>query len=272
MAPALVVTVADTHTNSRYGLVSPFCEFDTGAQYQQSPEQKWLWDKWLELCQDINSLAHRRQARVIVVFNGDGPDRNRYSGGYDLISLSRAEIVRWTVDTLQPLRDVADVFIVNRGTPAHEGGTGELAELVAERLEATKRGRSWSWWDVELVVEGVRFYFGHRPISNSHREHTRGNGAKRTAFDLWAAYHRMDDPCPDVFVFSHVHHWAEGKHLDTLCVYTHPWKLCDSYGHSMGFGAKVEPVGAWLFLCEHDDYNKPIRWERQPPRTSAIMA
>jgi len=206
---------------------------------------------------------------VIVVFNGDGPDRNKHSGGYDLISLSRAEIVRWTVESLQPLRDVADVFIVNKGTPAHEGGTGELSELVAERIDAHKRGRSWSWWNVELVVESIRFFFGHRPISTSYREHTRGNGAKRTAADLWMAYHRMGDLCPDVFVFSHVHHWERAHHLDSLCVYTHPWKLCDSYGHSGGFGAKTEPVGGWLFEVDGGRYQLE-RWQRQPPRAEAL--
>ena len=267
---ALVVAVSDTHTNSRYGLIPPFVEYDTGARYYQSPEQQWLWDGWLELVQYVNRQAHEQAARVIVVFNGDGPDRNRHSGGYDLISLSRAEIVRWTVAALQPLRDVADTFIVNKGTPAHEGGTGELSELVAERLEATRRARSWSWWNVEFTVEGVRFFFGHRPVSNSTREHTRGDGAKRTAHDLWDAYHRMGDPCPDVFVFSHVHHWAEGIHNhEVYCVYTPPWKLCDSYGHSVGFTAKTEPVGAWLFTCADGEYRTEL-WKRQPPRDAVV--
>jgi hypothetical protein len=272
---AIVVSVSDTHTNSTVGLIPPVVVRDDGAERKAGPEQVWLWKQWLALVKRVRKLKKKHDARVIVVFSGDGPDRNKHSGGYDLITMSRAEIVRFTVQALRPLRNVADVWIQNRGTPAHEGGTGELAELVGKELDAHRHERgTWSWWNVEMMVEGVRFFFGHRPISNSTREHTRGNGAKRTAHDLWEAFHRMDDPCPDVFGFGHVHHWAKGQHLDTLCVYNPPWKLCDSFGHSIGYTAKTEPVGAWIFIVKGGRYelSEPngMPWLRDPPRYAAI--
>lgn len=267
---AIVVAVSDTHCNSTVGLLPPTVQFDDGSERTSGPEQRWLWDRWLELIAHIQELKRRHRGRVVVVFNGDGPDRNAYSGGYDLLTLSRSEIVRFTVEALMPMREIADVWISNRGTPAHEGGSGELCELVAERLNATKHERgSWSWWNTRLEVEGVDFFFGHRPISSSYREHTRNDGARRTAHDLWDAYHRMDDKCPDICVFSHVHHWEEASHNHELSVvYTPPWKLCDGWGHSVGFTSKTEPVGAWLFVCADGRYETEL-WQRLPPRAVA---
>jgi len=211
------------------------------------------------------------RARVIVVFNGDGPDRNRYSGGYDLIVVSRADIVRWTVATLEPVKRVADTLIVNRGTPAHEGGTGELAELVAERIGAMPDPETGnhSWYWPVLTVNDKRFAFGHRPPHNTRLENTRNMGAKRTAFGYWAAYHRMDDVCPDVMCFSHVHHVEQGEHDGLYVYYTPPWKLCDAYGHSAGFSGKLEPVGAWVFTVR-DGQITPDLWKEQPPAVKAV--
>jgi len=264
----LVVVVSDMHVNSTVGLIPHEIRFDDGSTRQSGTEQRWLWDQYQALLDHIKAEKRRLDARVVVVFNGDGPDRNRHSGGYDLLTFSRAEIVRFTYDTLIPLRRVADTFIVNRGTPAHEGGSGEMSELVAQRLEADKHPKrdTFSWWNVEADIGGVLFYCGHRPRSTSYYEHTRGNAARRVAHDLWDAYHRMGDRCPDVFCFSHVHHWEDGHHnREVKVVYTPPWKLCDSWGHSMGFSPKVEPVGAWLFTVKNGEYLDEL-WLRQPPR------
>ena len=274
---SIVAVVSDTHCNSTAGLLPPEVRDSHGNVIQANPDQRWLWDQWLDLVKHLKKLKREHKARLIVVFNGDGPDRNRYSGGYDLLVVSREDIVAWTVQALQPLYDVADVWVMNRGTPAHEGGSGELAEMVAHRLAAgddkvlrDKRTGSLSWFWPTLDVDGVLMAFGHRPISNSRREHTRSDGAKRTAFDLWAAYHRMGDQCPQIMVFSHVHHWAEANYLrETWVYYTPPWKLCDTYGHSIGMSAKREPVGAWVFTVRDGEWQADL-WKRQPPAQQVV--
>lgn len=270
-AKILVVIWGDTHTNSTVGLIPPTVRYDDGAERKASDEQQWLWEQNQDLVKFIKKKKRKEQCKCVVVFNGDGPDRNRYSGGYDLITMSRAEIVRWTVEALRPMRDVADAWIQNRGTPAHEGGSGELAELVAKELDATKQpGRdTYSWWFQKYVFGGVYFWISHRPKSVSYFEHTRNNGARRTAHNLWDAFKRMDDDVPNVAVFSHVHHPEEAKHNRMLCVFTHPWKLCDAWGHSVGFGPMVQPVGAWRFLCSKGRYEYD-EWYRQPPNEPYI--
>ena len=269
--PAIVVVFSDIHVNSTAGLLPPKVKRDDGSTHLANKGQRWLWRTYLALWAYVAERKQQLGARVIVVFNGDGPDRNKYSGGYDLIVVSRADIVRWTVDVLKPARAVADTFVVNRGTEAHEGGTGELSELVAQQMDTlpSPEGSS-SWWWPLLDIEGVRFVFGHRPVSNSTREHLFGAGALRTSAELEAAYHRMGDRVPDVGVFSHVHHPADsGMNRRMRVLYTPPWKLCDSYGHSSGYGGRTQPVGAWEILVEDDEYTVKL-WKRQPPAVKAV--
>ena len=268
--PALVVVVADTHTNSTAGLLPPKVRRDDGSTHLANKNQRWLWKQWLALWAYVAERKEQLGARCIVVFNGDGPDRNKYSGGYDLIVVSRADIVQWTVDVLKPARAVADTFVVNRGTPAHEGGTGELSELVAQQLDTLPSPEgNHSWYFPQLDVNGKRFYFGHVPPHNTRLENTRNNGAKRTAFGYWAAYHRMGDPVPDVMSFSHVHHVEQGEHNGLEVRYTPAWKLCDAYGHSKGFGGKLEPVGAWIYIVRDGEITFKL-WEKQPPAVKAV--
>lgn len=269
---AIVCVVADTHTNSTAGLLPPEVRRDDGSTHRANDRQLWLWDQWRDLWRHVRKLKKKHKARVIGVFDGDGPDRNRHSGGYDLIAASRADIVRWTVASLEPMAKACNTLIINRGTPAHEGGTGELAELVAQQLDTMPDPATGNatWWWPELVIEGVRFVFGHRPISSSYREHTRGAGAQRTAHDLEDAYYRMGDPVPDVAVFAHVHHWEDsGQNRKLRAVYCPPWKLCDSYGHSLGMSGKIEPVGAWVFVVRDGHYTAEL-WKRQWHRAGYV--
>ena len=268
--PALVVAFSDIHVNSVAGLIPPTVRRDDGSTHRSNKGQRWLWKQYLSLWADVAKRKEELGARCVVVFNGDGPDRNWHSNGYDLIAVSRSDIVRWTVDVLKPARAVADTFVVNRGTPAHEGGTGELSELVAQQLDTLPSPEgSASWWWPVLDINGKVFAFGHRPPHNTRLENTRNNGAKRTAFAKWAAYHRMGDPVPDVLTFSHVHHVEQGEHCGLEVRYTPPWKQGDAYGNSAGFAGVLEPVGAWIYTVRDGEITFKL-WERRPPAIKAV--
>lgn len=262
----LLVACADMHSNSTTGLNPPIITLDNGQTVHQSVAQKRdLWDPWLACREHIKTLKRRLGCRVVVLFNGDGPDLLKYCH-HELVTVNRATIVRTAVETLTPLREIADVFLVNRGTQAHEGGSGELSELVAERLDATKCPHTglFSWWWVTTSLENVRIEAGHRPISNSTRAHLRGAGARRTAAERTAAYLNNGDLCPDIGIFSHVHHFADsGTNYTMRVFYTFPWQLCTAYGYNIGFGGKQDQVGMWLFHCRNGQYTVD-KWTHRP--------
>lgn len=270
----IVVVVSDPHCNSTTGLRVPEFRLKDGSTHLANPAQIHdLWEPWLTLWDQVKARAKRLQARIVVVLNGDGPDRNRHSGGYELITMARDDIVRLTVATLRPAREAADTLIVNRGTDAHEGGTGELAELVAKELDALPDPQTGchSWYWPELEINGLLCLFGHHPISNSTRQHLRGSGALRTAAELTAAYQRMGDRVPKIAVFSHVHHHEDsGLNFPIRVLFTPPWKLIDGYGYRLGRGSHFEPVGAWLIHIQRG-LCYPELWTHQPARQAPVV-
>jgi len=262
----LLVTIADVHINSTTGLNPPEIRLDDGQVVLLSEAQKRdLWEPWLECQQYVRERAKKLGARVVVLFNGDGPDLLRYCQ-HQLVTVNRSVVVQTAVEVLSGWREMADVFLVNRGTQAHSGGSGELEELMARELDATKCPHSgnYSWWWIQATFDGVRVEAGHRPISNSTRVHLRGAGARRTAADRSAAYLRMGDAVPHLGIFSHVHHWADsGENYPERVVFTHPWQLCTAYGYNVGFGGNQDPQGVWLFHCKDEVYSME-RWEHKP--------
>jgi len=100
--PAIVVVFSDIHVNSTAGLLPPKVRRDDGSTHLSNKTQRWLWKQYLALWAYVAERKELLGARVTVVFNGDGPDRNKHSDGYDMIAASRADIVRWTVDVLKP--------------------------------------------------------------------------------------------------------------------------------------------------------------------------
>ena len=272
--PTLVAVASDGHTNSMAGLCPPVFRYNSGAEYHASPRQAIMWGYWRDLWREMREKADALGADLLAIHNGDGPDRNKHADGYGLISMERDEIVRLTVEALKPMRDAADVFLMNRGTEAHEGGSGELCELVAYRLSAypNPETQESSWYWPQLEVSGVLCSFGHHPISNSTREHTRGSGANRTAADLSAANYRMGDRMPQVSVFSHVHHWEDsGLNHAMRVLYTPAWKLPEAFSYRKGFGYKREPLGAWWWVCDDGRIVDLQPWKREMSRPQVVV-
>ena len=271
--PTLVVVASDGHCNSMAGLCPPVFRYGDGGEYRASPRQVMLWKYWRELAAEMRQRAQELKARLVVIYDGDGPDRNKYADGYGLITMRRDEVVRLTVQALTPLREVADVYVTNRGTQAHEGGSGELAEMVAERLDSLPNPETgeFSWYWPKLDIDGVLCEFGHCPPSNSTKEHLRGAGARRTAFELEAAYNRMGDKLPQVAVFAHVHHYEDsGTNYSIRVLFTAAWKLPEAYSYDRGFGFKREPLMAWYWVCQDGQMSDPRRWERMMPGPKVV--
>lgn len=262
----LFVAFADTHTNSTTGLNPPEMRLDDGQVVLLSPAQKKdLWTPWMECLTYVKRKARRLGARIVVLFNGDGPDVLKHCQ-HQLVTLNRAVVITATAEVLAPWREAADQFIISRGTQAHSGASGEMEELLGERLDATKcpHTGTYSWWWPTITLDSVRIAAGHRPVSNSTRVHLRGAGARRTAAELSMAYQRMDDPVPHLGIFSHVHHWADsGLNFPMRVVYTHPWQLCTAYGYNVGFGGRQDPQGIWMAYCKDGEYDLS-KWEHRP--------
>jgi len=273
----LLIVGSDTHTNSTRGLCPPKFTTTDGRIIEASKiQKKELWKPWKRHWKDVGHFRaqYPNCESCFFVFNGDGPDRSFHDHeGYELLTPHRQEIANLTQEVLTPAKPHVDMALINRGTVAHEGGTGELSEMLAQQLLLSgwpilpcKEDNSATHYWPELVIRGLRFRFGHHPISTSRRIHLRGAGARRQAYELTGQHERMlTDPekTPNVAIFSHVHYPAHNTNYPVHVYYTPSWQLHTSYAHRIGVSGSQEPVGCWWFLISENHYQADM-WSYLP--------
>jgi hypothetical protein len=293
----LVVIVGDTHTNSTRGLRPPEYTIK-GGELCHAPRivVEHLWEPWKRHWRDVarekKRLSKQGPVEVIVVDNGDGVDRSFHDReGYELLTPDENEIIDLGEMVLEPVLDVADRWIFNRGTRAHEGGTSKLMELLARTMRDRHKldiltnpetPNSVSQWWPRYEINGVDCLFGHRPVSGSRLYHTRRQAAARTATHYWNGYnvpritnnsvsYEREKP-PDVMFFGHLHYDADSGSDASNPIrvfYVASWQMPTSYIHGIGKGAIPNAVGSrWLWCCDGEYRCKP--WLHRPPARKTI--
>jgi len=254
----LVVVVADLHTNSTIGLCTPSVDLDDGGTYTASKAQRdYLLRNWRRFWRDVAALRDAERAgRVVVVVNGDAVDDNRHSKA-QLITVNKSSIIALAARVLEPAREIADDLIVVRGTEAHSGQSGELEELVAREAGAQPDPVTgqFSHWFLLAEIEGVLFDVAHHPPTSGRRPWTKAPAAARAGAILRSQYLEEGVRVPDVAIRAHVHFYQPGPRepKPEFC-YCPPWQLCTSFGHRIGAGGRIEPVGGLVYVCREGAY------------------
>lgn len=271
---ALVVGVADLHTNSIYGLSAEQVELDNGAYYVASASQKAIFKAWNEFWTIVERKKKKLKATCYVVVVGDAADINTHDN-CDPISRNRHVVIDHACTLLLPARKAADHLFFVRGTEAHVGGHGELEDIVAKELGAerdTLTGQS-SWWFLPLEAEGVTWDWAHHTDTFSRRPWTLDAAAERQSAILRAEYLERGEPVPRMAVRAHNHKWTYSNgRLPPWTFMLPPFCLPNAFGYRKGHGANHEPVGGLWWACEKGEVTKwdIERWE--PKRTPTWRA
>ena len=229
----LLINFGDLHSGAAQG-VRPYQWVDQSGEIRYAPNALvnhllGPWDRhWLDVRAEKKRLTKLAKKVVILgIFNGDGPDKNYHDReGYEMLTPHRAKLVELCHGALAPALDVLDYIAFNRGTRAHEGGTGEMMEMLAREVvnsERVKSGRlkvvradkendpnavSQYWFDKR--IEGTHVVIGHTPTRKSRLPYMRNSAADRTAFEYSQSFWRLGDAPPDLMMFNHVHYMARG--------------------------------------------------------------
>ena len=263
--PGMLAVFGDLHSNSDSGLMPPVIYGASGNSIGQNPFQVWLWDKFLRCCDTIGEIKEKAKLPLVAVLNGDSLDKN-YHAPEEMLILNEAAIVANTVETVQPLVDIADLVYVVRGTPAHTGRGSVLEENLGKAIGAispnpgaVEAQRQHSWWHLWLEIGGVTFDIQHHPESTSRTSWTIGGGALRIAKTVVDEYTKSKDMPPDVAIRNHNHHWEDsGTNHVTRAFMLPAWQGPTNFTHRIGMGAKVHPVGCIYFDCRDKSYS----WDR----------
>jgi hypothetical protein len=201
------------------------------------------------------------------VSNGDWGDINHHPKAPLIECENRDTVLDWMSKALKPLQHFAHKFYVTRGTQAHVGGNGWLENRAAKEAGAVVDPLTGlnSFWELPLLVEGVRFYIAHHPGANSRVPWTNGSAAIRVAAKFKQFYYNRRER-PDVCIFSHVHHSEDSydNQAPVRALFLPSWCLADPHAMQGGVIKAAQQIGGIVIIVNDNKYRIIKRYAGLP--------
>jgi len=223
---------------------------DDGGEYVASEPQRWIWRHWLAFWKEVSEQAQDAD-RTYVFLNGElADDLNHRST--QLITKNETDMMKLSVDVLQPVLDINPYIFVTRGTEAHSKASGSLDEAIAQDIGAIPDpyGR-YAWWRFVGDLGGARFDVAHHPPSGSGRPWSRGTPANTTAAMLLFEYTEQPgrSKMPDFAIRGDKHkHGDSADNFAIRAIHMPSWQLTNAFGYKLGGGWL--PIGGLYFILE----------------------
>jgi hypothetical protein len=258
MTTALIFS-ADHHINSTVALCPPEVVLDEGS-YTASRGQRWLWECWLDAWKQVQALTVDC-SETVGVFVGDLGDLDAKRRSNQIISPSKAVILRMIADTMQPALINLDRWYIVRGTMAHEGKSCWLEEAVAKDISATggeAEGR-FSWWHLRGTLADLRLDVAHH-ASMGWLPWTEKNAALKIAAVAAIKYWQRGLPAPNLIVRAHNHRYSDsGDNYDGIHAVTLPcWSLITEFAYRLGRENDRPDIGLIVFIISENKWTKHI--------------
>jgi hypothetical protein len=262
MSPVIIngilVVSADSHTNSKGGLMAPYVRKLSGNVEKANDVQRLLWRGWKKSWKYIANIKAELDLPVISVFNGDTVDKNKHDP-WDAMCQNPTEILNMAVKALEPALDVSDSYYFTKGTEAHTGPHSWFEDELAKDLGCPQNGSGYAHPSLLLDVGGQIFDIRHHTESNSIRTWTKGAGAMRSAKLVQDYYLDSNDKPPDWALRNHVHHFEDsGRNRKPRALFLPCWQAPGSWIHRIGIGAKMPEFGLAYFVCKD---GKAQKWD-----------
>lgn len=232
-----IAIVSDTHCGSTVALCpNRPIELDDNQFYRPSEAQVWLWDKWLEAWQWVESrLNYHNVDGLMIAINGDVFDGDHHDT-HQIISRSsyvQTQIAHEVFDVAWGLEP--DRVVVVRGTESHVGKGGSSEESFARGLAEKglpvvgQGGEVMSHYQYQVEVEGALLDFTHHGRTG-HRPWTRHNATLLLAAQITMERIKEGSPLPKLAVRSHFHRISDSYDAHPVRVLQTPaWQLRTSY-------------------------------------------
>lgn len=247
---------ADTHCNSRLGLVPPEGAKlgDGEGKYVPGPTGLWLWSCWEHHWSEVAYLRRHLKANLGCLLNGDLRDGPMHHGNVQQIAGDNeteafcSERVFSVPRALKP-----NTFWVTIGTEAHTGPGGSGDSAVARYLRAQRDPVTDSW--ASYWIRG-----NLNGLSWDARHHGRGGGRPWTtggiaglAAEIALEHMNVGEPCPRLAIRSHKHRHADSGSLVKSCrvISTAAWTLKSSFGHKVA-AESLADIGGHVVVIHPD--------------------
>lgn len=260
----MLVVIGDTHIGSSTAL-SPlkFSVHNRNTLEAQTTEanrlQRWLYSSWTDFWNYVKSTQDKK--RIIVVHLGDVVDGNHH-GSAQLVQEINDQI-EMAVDLLEPVRDIATVFIGILGTVAHSGPEHSTELEIYRRI-----GADYIEQQFTANIDGVLADFAHHGRAGS-RPWTSG-AANQTA-EIIIDYAQSGDPLPNYIFRGHRHIFDDSgaKFENTRLVQCPSWQLRTNFANQVAGTTRRSDIGGIILSKNGLDLSKS-RYKGQPDRRKII--
>jgi len=221
--PKRIGALSDLHCGSIFGLLPPKFVTSDDREVKPNAGQKYLWRCWEDAAESIGILD-------ALIINGDAIDgHQRIQMGTELCLPLLADQTEAAVASLEYFisKTKPKRIFMTAGTEYHEGCAAREAEVIAERIKASKYQGPGSGRYVreilDLEVDGIILNFQHGIGT--------GSGLYRaTAPDregIWSALAGKAGKSPkaDCVIRSHNHAYILVEHPSKSIVVTPCWQL-----------------------------------------------
>lgn len=249
-----IAVVSDLHINSTVSVAPPRINLDDGGEYRPSKAQRWLWDKWLNLWDNLADLDGKRA----LVLLGDAAELDTKRRSNQLITVNKATIQSLILDTLKPaLEWVGDGrIVVIRGTAAHVGKSSWVEQWLGADIGAYQASEGvYSHYHLRADVEGVRFDLAHHASMGGLPWTSKTAAVRLAARILWEYQITRNALPPDVVLRAHNHRRADsGGNYPCYVAFQPCWSLLTEHGYRIGAENSLAEIGATVFSCEGGKY------------------
>ena len=154
-----IVVVSDCHIGSTVGLWPEIAySWEDGGEYAPNDLQKWLYRCWLNMLAEVKDLP----TKPTLILNGDLVQGQNLRDG-QLCTQVVEQQQEVAIDLLDPLcKDCNDIYVI-RGTPFHDGKTGQHSRMIAKDFGAITNPETGqqTWWQLFLDLGGHTIEFSH---------------------------------------------------------------------------------------------------------------
>jgi len=244
------IFVADLHVNSTVAVCPPVVNLDDGGTYHATRTQRWLWDSWTGLWQDVDRGTPKGDRVLFVV--GDLGELDTEKRSIQLISLNKDTIIGMCIDVLEPALSVVDRVYFFRGTPAHSGRSAWLEEHVARDIDTSvpyskeidqetgeEKKTIASWWHLRGRINASKIDVCHH-VGGS----VTPNAGNNLGIKILSKYALNNWDRPDLVLRAHVHKFREsGKNLPLWAAICPAWTTITEYGYRIGMENDISDIG-----------------------------
>lgn len=266
-----LVVVGDIHSNSAVAVCPPGVMLDDGNPYERNKVQRWLWDCWVDFCEQIKK---RKKGQLIIVVAGEAADAPYKYASHQYVSQDKFIARDIGISVLEPLVDQADYFYLTRGTEAHVGKSSGLDNTIAGNFDNVVRNPDTgaaSWYWLPLEVEKVRCDIAHH-VGMGNLPWTQRNYANMTAAKILFDCAEFSRPVPRLVFRQHVHRFADSydNYGNIRCIIGGCWCAATSNIHRIKPGALPE-IGGTITYIDGDEFEvNKIKYEAELPKWSKI--